>query len=265
MNFMNKRSVFGFTIVATSIFLSSCEDDAPLKKKEYRPLRIEEAGYKRELMYNEASQVTKIVSESEMPDGEVITTVQEFQYDGEGKIVTSLIDNDRLYHYTWEENRVVKTEQAEKGIPVHRFIFSYHSDGRIREMLTYTYGNGSVQLKGKITYAFDAGGNISSVKEFSFQETAYMLESIYEYDRFDNFPSADSHFDFHALNPGLQLHKNNPGRMVSKNKNGIAFSIEDYVYEYNENNHPVKRESTITFLHIGSTGSYETHYFFEEI
>jgi hypothetical protein len=53
--------------------------------------------------------------------------------------------------------------------------------------------------------------------------------------------------------------------MVSKNKNGVAFSIEDYVYDYNVYGYPVKRESTITFLHIGSTGSYITHYFYEKI
>lgn len=263
---MKKRSFnYLFLSIASFSILSCQEDVAPVKTKQYRPLRIEEAAFKRELIYNEAGQVTKIVSESQMPDQEKISTVQEFEYTREGKIASSLIDNERLYQYTYEGGRVVKTEELEKGIPAHRFVFEYQPGGLIKEMVTYKYEGGQATLTGKITYSFDVNGNISSAKEFSFSEPGYSLEMLYEYDRYDNFPSADAHFNFHALNTGLQLHKNNPGRMVTKNKNGVAFSIEDYVYEYNVSGYPVERESTITFLHIGSTGSYTTHYFFEEI
>jgi hypothetical protein len=248
------------------VFLvSSCEDDVPVKEKHYRPLRMEEVAYKRELVYNASGQVTKIVSQSEMPDKEIIATVQEFGYNENGKIASSLIDNERLYKYTWEDGRITKTEELLNGVPSYRYVFLYHSTGMIKEMQTFVYDAGVPKLKGKVAYAFDPNRNISTVKEFSFQDEAYSLTMIYEFDRYDNFPSADSYFDFHTLNTGLQLHRNNPGRMVSKNKNGIAFSIEDYVYDYNPNGLVTKRESTKTFLHIGSTGSYETHYFFEEI
>lgn len=263
---MTKRIPLILALVLIAFSFSSCEDDnAPSKATTLRPLRIEEVAYKRELIYNQAGQVTRVLSESEMPDKQIISTVQDFEYNAEGKIVSSLIDNERLYEYTWENGRIVKTEEKIKGAPSGRYVFSYQANGLIRDMQTYKYENGDVRLMGKITYAFDPVGNISSVKEFSFKDTAFSLESIYEYDRYDNFLSADSHFDFHTLNTGLQLHRNNPGRMVQKNKNGVAFAIEDYVYEYDSNGYPVKRESTITFLHIGSTGSYETRYFFEEI
>lgn len=261
---MKRRLFLYLTFSIASFSLLSCEgNDDHVKKTEYRPLRIEEIGYKRELVYNSAGQVTKIVSESQIPDKDKITTVQEFEYNADGRIVTSLIDNKRLFQYTYDGDQIVKTEEFENGVASHRFVFSYQSNGLIKEMLSYKYENGAPQLTGKITYAFDGNKNISSVKEFSFSEPGYVLESMYEYDRYDNSPSVDSHFDFHSLNTGLQLHRNNPGRMVSKNKNGVAFSIEDYVYEYDANGIATKRESTITFLHIGSTGSYTTQYFFE--
>lgn len=261
---MNKSS-FSF-IVLSSLAFFSCEDDTnSVKKSVYRPLRIEEVAYKRELVYNSSGQVVKIISESEMPDKEIISTVQEFEYGTDGEIISSVIDNDTKFNYTWDQNRIVETEQIEKGVPLHRFVFSYQTNGLVKEMLSYKYEGPEPKHTGKVVYAFDPTGNVSSVKEFSFKEQAYSLEHIYEFDRYDNFPSVDSQFDFHTLNTGLQLHKNNPGRMVSKNKNGIAFSIEDYIYDYTEKGIPVRRESTITFLHIGSTGSYETRYFFEEM
>jgi hypothetical protein len=262
---MNKNQLTLAFLLLSLIFISCGDDTTPTRKTTYRPLRIEEVAYKRELIYNQEGQITKVVSESQMPDNEKISTVQEFNYSVENKIATLLIDNERLFQYTYEEGRIVKTEETVKGIPSYRYIFTYRTDGMIKEMHTYKYEGSGAKLMGKINYAFDPDGNISSVKEFSFQDPGYSLEMIYEYDRYDNFTSADSHFDFHTLNTGLQLHKNNPGRMVSKNKNGVAFSIEDYVYDYNVNGYPVKRESTITLLHIGSTGSYITHYFFEKI
>jgi hypothetical protein len=261
-----KRLLNYFLFSIASAALLSCEDESnSVKKTEYRPLRIEEVAYKRELIYNEAGQVAEIISESEMPDKEIISTVQEFEYNSDGKIVSSRIDNERLYQYSYEAGQVVKTEELLNGIALNRFVFSYQTNGLVKEMMIYQYENGDVTLRGKINYAFDVNSNVSSVKEFSYDAPGFALELIYEFDRYDNFPSADSHFDFHTLNPALQLHKNNPGKMVSINKNGVTFSIEDYVYDYNDKGYPVKRESTITFLHIGSTGSYTTHYFFEEM
>ena len=262
---MNKKFLL-LILSSLSLVFFSCEDDTDsIKEPVYRPVRIEEVAYKRELVYNASGQVVKVVSESEMPDKELISTVQEFEYRSDGKIISSMIDNQTKFNYTYDQDRIVKTEQVESGVPLHRFVFAYQTNGLIKEMLSYKYEGSEPKHTGKIVYAFDPTGNVSSVKEFSFKDQAYSLETIYEYDRYDNFQSADSQFDFHTVNTGLQLHKNNPGRMVSRNKNGVAFSIEDYVYDYSANGIPVRRESTITFLHIGSTGSYETHYFFEEM
>ena len=108
--------------------------------------------------------------------------------------------------------------------------------------------------------------NLSSVKNFDYKsDVGFELTSLNEYDRYDNYESVDLRFNLHTLNPSLQLFRNNPGRMISKNKNGITSSIEDYVYEYGTHKMPVICETTITFLHNGSTGSFVTHYVFEEI
>lgn len=263
---MMKRSNLSLVFSLAAFLFLSCEDDEqPIKKTAYRPIRMEEVSYKRELIYDEAGQVVKVVSESEMPDGEVISTFQEFGYDEEGNITTATIANESSFEYVWENGRIVQTEELFKGIPFQRYLFSYQSNGLIREMLTYRYQNGTVKLMGKIVYAFDPSGNLSSVKDFGYYGAAgFILEMMYEYDRYDNLPNADAQFNFHTLNPGIQLHKNNPGRMVMKNQSGVTGSIEDYVYEYSVEGYPVKRESTTTFLHTGSTGSFETHYFFEE-
>ncbi|HEY0654298.1 MAG TPA: hypothetical protein VGD65_14260 [Chryseosolibacter sp.] len=259
-----KRLVHILPLLGAFLFLISCEEETPKKQKQYRPLRIEEVAYKRELVYNPAGQVIRVISESVMPDKEVISTIQEFEYSNEGRMTTSVIDNERRYQYMWEGDRIVKTEELVNGIATNRFTFSYRANGQIKEMLTYVYDGATPRLKGKVAYAFDPSGNLSSVTEFSFHETALYLETINEFDRYDSHPSIDSYFDFHVLNTGMHLHKNNPGRMVSKNKNGVAYAIEDYTYDYNTDGYAVKRETTLTFLHVGSTGSYETHYFFEE-
>jgi hypothetical protein len=262
---MNKPSNFVFALVSASLFLLSCEDNNIVKKKDYRPLRIEEVAYKRELVYNSAGQVIRIVSESQMPDRESITTVHELSYSADGNIISSRIDDERLYLYSWAEGRIVKTEEFEQGNPSRQFVFSYQTNGLLKQMLSYKHEGDDVAVTGKTNYTFDSNGNLSSVKEFGFADSGFALESIYEYDQYDNLPCVDSQFDFYTLNIGVKLYKNNPGRMVSKNKNGSPVSIEDYVYAYNPEGYPVKRESTITFLHSGSTGSYETYYFFEEI
>jgi hypothetical protein len=267
MNNLFMKQVSGFVcIFSATILFFSCQDDVELgSSKKYRPLRIEETDYKRELFFNGVEQVIKIVSESYMPDRDVISTEQRFEYDSEGRIVKSIFDDGRHYDYTWEDGHIVRTEEFEKGVHAKRFIFSYQSNGLVKEMVSYTYEGSEPKVAGKIVYAFDVNKNISSVKEFSFTDSGFLLGSIYEYDRYDNFSSADSRFDFHSLNPSLHFHRNNPGRMVSKNKNGLEFCIEDYVYEYNTSGYPVKRETNVTFLHTGSTGSYETRYFFQEI
>lgn len=261
---MTNKTILSGSFLFFLILCASCEDDAPVKDKQFRPLRIEEVAYKRELVYNDAGQIVKVISESDMPDQQKITTIQEFEYAPDGKILRSVMDNERVYEYTWDRDRIIKTEEFVKGVASGRYLFSYQANGLIKEMQTFLYEQGAPKLKGKLTYAFSPDGNVSSVMEFGFQDSAFSLASIYEYDNYDNNPSVDSYFDFHTLNTGMQLHKNNPGRMVSKNKNGIAFSIEDYVYTYDDRGLAIKRETTLTFLHIGSTGSYETRYFFEE-
>ena len=73
-----KKTTLPFVLSIAAFALVSCSDDAPAKKSEFRPVRLEEVAYKRELIYNSAGQVAKVASESQMPDNDVIATVQEF-------------------------------------------------------------------------------------------------------------------------------------------------------------------------------------------
>jgi hypothetical protein len=263
---MNKPTRLFLAAVSLIMFLAACDGPEEVAREpRYRASKIEEIGYKRELTYNESGQVVKITSTSEMVDKEVISSIQEIEYDLQGNISKLVVDDHVEFFYTWENEKIVVTEEKYDGDSFQRYSFSYHADGQVKEMLIHKYLPEGLKLAGKVSYAFYADGNLSTTKNFTFKEdVAYELETIYELDRYDDRESVDSEFDLHTLNPKMRMHRNNPGRMVMKNKNGVAVSIEDYVFEYNLQGLPLKRESTITFLHMGSTGSFITNYFFEE-
>jgi hypothetical protein len=255
---------YSFLVVLFISILTGCEQADP-KPAKFRPSRIEEIGYKRQLTYDAGGRLTTIISTSVMVDKQPITTVQKIEYDAEARISRSIIDNEREYTYEWSDSRLAATEEIEKGRTTNRYEFVYDAGGGLKEMLTYQHGASGLVLIGKVAYAFYADGNLSSVKSFDYEEGfGYELKAMYEYDRYDHAESVDSKFDVNPLMRGIRLHKNNPGRMVTKNKNGVAVSIEDYAYAHTLNGLPLKRETTITFLHTGSTGSYVTNYFFEQ-
>src|SRR5687768_9901183 len=110
---MKTTSPFYFLLFALFI---SCEDSDEVRKApRYRASRIEEIGYTRALTYNALGQVILITSESEMVDKEVISTVQHMEYDANGNVVRSTINDGRVYSYTWENGRIVTTEEKQAG------------------------------------------------------------------------------------------------------------------------------------------------------
>lgn len=254
-----KRSVLLFLITA---LIFACREDEDAQPIKFRPSKIEETGYKRELSYNNNGQVVAITSTAAFPDRETITTEQRIAYDAKGDVAKIVVDDDFEYLYTWEGGRIIQTEEIENGVPFQRHVFSYYPNGRVKELLTYRHEIGGVKQVGKTSYTYDPRANLSAVKNFTFDPLAgFQLQSIFEFDGYDNHEDIDGPFDLNTLNPTARFRDHNPARMVTKNKNGLPVSIEDYTYEFNAAS--AKRETTVTFLHTGATGSYMTHYFFE--
>jgi hypothetical protein len=73
---MTKRSKLYLMLAALLIVFAACEyEDEPVTAVQHRASRIEQIAYKRELIYNGSGQLIKVVSESTLPDKEVLSTI----------------------------------------------------------------------------------------------------------------------------------------------------------------------------------------------
>ena len=136
--------------------------------------------------YDAANRVT---SRSDVIGGATFTT--GYTYDGRGNLTRVTYPSGRMINYAYDAgNRV--TQVSDGGGPVYASGLSYHPAGALR---TLTFGNGTAETAtfdaryrlGQltsgplgVTYAFDPGGNVTSIAD-----TRPEMNASFSYDSLD--------------------------------------------------------------------------------
>ena len=260
-NYLNAVVLAGMSLS----FIACDQETQTMPEPEVRAVKMEEEGYRRELSYNDKGKLVAIKSTSIMPDKSFIETIQKIEFDESGRLARTIIDDSWRMEYTYEGNRIVRTDEYRNSQPHQVHMFVYNVAGRMVEMLTVRENGDGIIPVSKISNVYDLEGNVMESMNYVFEKDKFELTSTFVYSGYDSMQSGDHHFGAHALNPLVKLHENNPGKMIVKNFNGFVTSTEEYTYQYNIQNLPVLRYTTVTFPFNGNTGIYKSEYFYETL
>lgn len=244
-------------------FIACDQDTQTMPEAEIRPVKMEEEGYKRELGYNDKGKLVTIKSTSVMPDKSFIETTQKMEFDESGRIARTIIDDSWRMEYTYDGDRIVRTDEYRNSQPHQVHLFTYNVAGRMVEMLTVREDGNGVTPISKISNVYDLEGNVMESMSYTYENHRFELSTTFIYSGYDSMKSGEHHFGAHALNPQVRFHKNNPGKMAVRNFNGVVTSTEEYTYQYDMDNFPVIRYTTVTFPFNGNTGIYKSEFFYE--
>jgi hypothetical protein len=249
--------------VSTLFFISCDPDTQTMPDGIILPLKMEEDGYKRELLYEQPGKLITVRSTSTMADETFIQTIQKMEYNEHGRLMRTIIDGNWQMEYTYEGSRIIRTDESRNSQPHQVHIFQYNMSGRMVDMITYRQESTGLVPSNKINNVYDLEGNLMESVSYVYDQGEYWLNTTFTYSDYDDMLSSDHMFSAHALNPMVKFHMNNPGKMEVKNLNGMITSTEQYTYQYNIQNFPVLRYTTVTFPHNGNTGIYKTEFFYD--
>lgn len=249
------------------ISCDSSEDNDPSAKPELRPVRLEQIDFKRELVFDDQDHLLKIISTSEFPNDVFMTSEHVFTYDDLGRPVASSTDNAWRLVYTYEGDHVVRTDEYIDDVLTQYHTFEYHPNGKLAVRLVWQDipEEGGLIPVTKETYEYDSRNNLvkSEILYYNTGTEQHELLTRFIYSEYDDKINSEALFDNMMFNPLVKFSENNPGKMVVANKNGIVSSTDEYTYLFNDQGYAIQK-TTHTTLHNGSTGSYETKYYFEE-
>lgn len=246
----------------------SCSDDHdPEGALQIHPIRMEMEEYHRELIYDQNNRLTGIKMISLMPNEEPAETILRFFYSAGNRIDSAATTDGSRFKFTYEAGLVIRTDGYINQSLSHYHTFAYDERKRVTENIYWQYMG---EIDGwaphqKGTYTYDINGNLVETLLYYYNTSTNQHELLtrFIYSDYDNNPNADQLFNTVSFNPFMKLNKNNPGKMVVQNQHGDTTSIEDYSYQYNSSRYPTKRTTSVTFLHNGQNGSYETDYIYE--
>lgn len=233
-----------------------------MPESKHSALKMEEDGYVRELIYDEDQRLITIRSTSVMPDQSTVQTVQSREYDLSGRLVKTTIDESWVMKYTYQSERIIRTDEFRNGEPHQVHLFSYNVSGRVVQMLTLREENGEEVPASRVNYVYDLEGNLMQTEHYDFERGQFALGTTFTYSGYDMMKSNIHLFAGAAVNPIAIFHTNNPGKMVVKNFNGVITSTEDYTYQYDMHEMPTQRYTTVTFPFNGNSGVFQTEFFY---
>lgn len=265
------KKIFLPALVLFSVILVSCDDrDEPLPQQSplILPLRLELEDYERELVFDDKNRLSRVKTSSFMPGDVVLESTTEYFYSTDGKLDKAVTDQGYRLEYTWEGDKIIRTDEYIQDTFSQYHTFTYDVNGRLHEFLTWQdiLGEGEVVAKSKAVFLYDNNGNLTNQLLYYYHTgiNGHALLTSFEYSDYDDNVEAESLFDGYAYNPEAVFSKNNPGKMITKNANGNTTLIDQYNYVYNARGYATSKTTTSVFSHNGSGGSYETRYFYEE-
>jgi hypothetical protein len=259
-----------FHCLILAALLLSCDDDKtePLKRPVILPLRLELDDYKRELIFDSEHKLSRIKMSSFMPGDVVLESTMEYHYTADGKLEKAVTDNGFRLQFTFDGDKIIRTDQFINDVLSEYYTFSYDDRGRLKDNTTWQEieEEGGLVPKSKEIYFYDSNDNLTSQFLYFYNSgiQGHELLTTFEYSDYDDRVEAESLFNGYSFNPLVVFRKNNPGKTVTKNKHGNTVLIEHYSYIYNSHGYATRKTTYSIFPYNGSSGSYETFYYYEE-
>ena len=257
-----------FAAVCFLGLFTACDSNEPVSTElTLRPLLFEEADFKREYSYNASNQLTEIRFISTFANGGTMTSKQNFTYLSNGKLSETTSDTGFRFAYTYNGDKIVRTDEYVNGSWSRQHDFKYDSRGRLIESITRQNipEEGGLIPTHKDTYEYDGNDNLVLMRMYyytSFGAEA-VLQTSFISSNYDDKINTEDKFELNVFNPYVTLRKNNPGKLITQNGQGVASSTEVYTYEYHPKGYATKKTTQLTWYH-GGTGSYTSTYQFSE-
>jgi hypothetical protein len=172
-----------------------------------------------------------------------------YQQAGLDSVVTTIEYNAGRY--------ISKVTVIDLGIVIFRdsVVLFYDAGGKVTTEKVYDdLGTGSYEENSKIDYTY-SGSNMATIKQYSFDGSAYSLVVTYSYDEYDNKVSPmNIGFDAFVFDSPAMFSSNNP----TKSSLGDSGSSETFAtsYTYNSANKPLTATSTIQPGNSTATATY---------
>ena len=265
-----KTNFFPAIVLLSGILLSCDGNDAPLphKSRLILPIRLELDDYKRELIFDDQNRLSGVKTSSVMPDDVVLESTVQFFYGPDGRLHQAVADDGFRLEYTWQDDKIIRTDEYIENAFSQYYTFSYDERGRLKEFLTWQdiLGEGEIVAKSKEIFVYDNNDNLTNNLLYYYDTgtKGHALLTSFEFSDYDNHVEVESLFDGYAFNPETVFRKNNPGKMVTKNGKGDIGFIDQYTYVYDSRGYAIRKTTRSIVSYNGSGGSYETYYFYEE-
>lgn len=258
-----------FFSIATLLFIAGCSsDDTPQPNMaELTPVKLEQAGYIRELNYNISGNLNEVVTTYRYANGLETKSIQVLDYNDDGLLIRSTTDSGWRLEYTYDGNgRLVKTNEYTNDSWWQLHTYEYNEKGLLLQSITFQNipEEGGIIPVSKDMYEYDVNENVVVMDLYYY--TSYGAESKlltkFVFSDYDTKKNSEEYFNVHPFNPTLLLRKNNPGKMIVSNAKGIVSSTDVYSYTYNKEGYAIAKTTTQT-MYNGETGSYTTQYYFK--
>lgn len=260
------RRFLAFTCI--TIFLASCKSDEPTPPSlNLQPLLFEEVDFKREYSYNTSNQLTEIRFITTFINGGTMISKQNFSYLSNGKLAEATSDTGFRFVYTYDGDKITRTDEYVSGMWSKRHDFTYDSRGRLIEKLTKQNipEEGGIIPTSKERFEYDQNDNLILTQMYyytSFGAQA-ILQTTFQLNDYDDKINTEDKFEVNVFNPYATFRKNNPGKLIIQNGQGNMTSTEVYTYEYHSKGYVTKKVTQTTWYH-GGTGSYASTFQFRE-
>jgi hypothetical protein len=256
---MKRKTPLVMALIAT-VFTISCSDDNVKKKPLVLPEKMESTDSKVEFSYDPDNNVTAVTSSYYYPNDVVLVTNYAYTYTTEGNYKQCLVDNGYRFDYTYEDDKLVRTDEYIDDSFTQYHSFTYNAEGRVTEILTWQdipEEGGWIPVS-KSTYAYNGDSNVTQQKLYYYNSGTkeHHLQTSFNYNGYDSEVSVEGLFANLTANPAIKLSKNNPLKITTSNGNGIMSFTVDFTYSYDDLGYIVSRSIESTVL---STGEKSTN------
>jgi hypothetical protein len=262
------KKIFVPILLASAVFMSCDNNDPqPIRQKLILPLRLELDDFHREFTFDKQNRISVVKSKSFYPNEVTLESTTEYFYSPDNKLERTVTDTGFRLEYTYEGDKVIRTDEYIDDDLSQYHTFSYDGEGNLQDFTTWQdIPELGLTPKSKEVYVYDNSDNLSHVFLYYFDTgiNGHALLTSFEYSDYDNHPEAESQFDTHVYNPYAVYKKNNPGKVITKNRLGNIGMIDTYSYVYDARGKVVEKTTHVTYPYNGNSGSYKTRYFYQE-
>ena len=198
--------------------------------------------------YNTKGQVTQKRFQYQYVEGDptqIRSIVYDFQYDAADKPIRINTTGGYAATYTYEGDRIKKTQELYPNGTVAKEVSFVYADGRIiREYWGISDSFEDTVTIYKHDFSYDARGNLNKIEMYRQMENfQYQLLETVEYSDFDDNINPTSWTMRYPFLPQLRYQFNNPRKEVRTPSVGEA-QTTTFAYEYNAAGLPVVQRVT---------------------